>query len=122
MNKLSTSILQNFILGGIGTTILGYLIEYVPSGIAYSCYLYGALPTVHIFLLWITYKAHGVKEFGTLHVHLSICCGIFIFYMLSIHFLHKLGIMNYPSAFLWSTLAFIIVSIMYFKLLIKKKF
>ena len=44
------SFVQNFLLGGFGIAILGLLIEFVKSGIAYSSYIYSALPTVYFFL------------------------------------------------------------------------
>ena len=43
------SFVQNFLLGGFGIAILGLLIEFVKSGIAYSSYIYSALPTVYFF-------------------------------------------------------------------------
>ena len=109
-------------MGGFATTILGLLIEYSPTGIAYSCYLYGALPTIYFFLLWVTYKTYNTKEIGTLHIHLAICSSMFVAFCLRIYFIKLKTSLNYLQSIIYSSILFVLASLLYFKYLVNKKF
>tara|TARA_Y100000589_G_C27171647_1_gene636972 strand:+ start:539 stop:925 length:387 start_codon:yes stop_codon:yes gene_type:complete len=121
LKNISYSFIRNFIIGGLGISILGLLIEYTQSGVAYSSYLYSALPTVYFFLFWITYKIHGEKGISNLNIHLILGCIIFILFVLSCHFSHKLG-NNYVISLFLATLVFVILSYIYFKKILHIKF
>ena len=113
LQNLSYSFGRNFVLGGLGIALLGLLIEYTKLGVAYSSYLYSALPTVYFFLFWMTYKVHGEGGINNLNIHLIIGCVLFIAFVASCHLSHKLG-NNYVVSLFIATILFIYLSHLYF--------
>tara|TARA_Y100000389_G_scaffold185552_1_gene205087 strand:- start:200 stop:577 length:378 start_codon:yes stop_codon:yes gene_type:complete len=122
LSKFNTGLLQKFIFGGIATTVLGLFIEYAQFGIAYSCYLYAALPTVYFYLFWVTYKAHGIKKLGTLHIHLAIGSFIFVLFCLLIYALYNYLKFSYNNSVIMACIWFVIISYVYYKTLLFKTF
>ena len=122
LSKFNQNLFKKFIFGGIATTILVLLIEYAQFGIAYSCYLYAALPTVYFYLLWVTYKAHGTKKLGTLHIHLAIGSFIFVLFCLLIYILYNYFKINYYNSVVITCIWFVIISYIYYKTLLFKNF
>ena len=118
---VSKSFCKNFLFGGIAIAILAIIIEFSKFGVAYSSYLYAALPSVYFYLFWITYKFYGEKSVNNLNVHLILGTLIFIIFVAAVHLVNKFGL-GYKWALAVGTLVFILVSYLYFKTLLYKKF
>tara|TARA_B100000963_G_scaffold352126_1_gene364832 strand:- start:326 stop:712 length:387 start_codon:yes stop_codon:yes gene_type:complete len=114
------SFVQNFLFGGFSVATLGLLIEYVKSGIAYSSYIYSALPVVYFFLFWITYRVHGEKGINLLNVHLIFGSIIFILFLMACHISNKAGV-NYIVSLGIGSVVFVALSIFYFRFCVHKK-
>ena len=118
---VSKSFCKNFLFGGIAIAILAIIIEFSKFGVAYSSYLYAALRSVYFYLFWITYKFHGEKGVNNLNVHLILGTLIFIIFVAAVHLVNKFGL-GYKWSLAVGTLVFILVSYLYFKTLLYKKF
>ena len=51
--------IKYFIIGGVLTLIGEIIINKFNNGIALSSYLYGAVPTIYLLLLWFSYLKTG---------------------------------------------------------------
>ena len=119
--------LAYFIIGG-GATLLGELIvERYDHGIALSSYLYGAVPTIYIMLLWFAYAKSGKKGYDTFIAHSLINCGMFYIVLLILLGLSMLtpekgNDFNIYTHFLIAVLAFVAMSALYFHFFFNKVF
>jgi len=119
--------LAYFVIGG-GATLLGELIvERYDHGIALSSYLYGAVPTIYIMLLWFAYVKSGKKGYDTFIAHSLINCGMFYIVLLILFGLSSLTSrkgkdFNISIQFLIAVLTFAAMSALYFHFFFHKVF
>lgn len=116
-----------FLLGGVVTVIGEMIIEKYESGVALSSYLYGAVPTIYMMLLWFAYIKSGKKGYDTFIVHSLVNCGMFYIVML-ILFALSFNRLRLKKSFSLTTdlgiafSVFLVMSTIYFKYFFKRKF
>jgi hypothetical protein len=117
--------IKYFIIGGVLTLIGEIIINKFNNGIALSSYLYGAVPTIYLLLLWFSYLKTGKKGYDTFIVHSLINCGMFyiillLLFILTYFYTNKK--FNIFMHFFLALIIFIILSIIYFWKFYKKNF
>jgi hypothetical protein len=117
--------IKYFIIGGVSTLIGEIIINKFNNGIALSSYLYGAVPTIYLLLLWFSYLKTGKKGYDTFIVHSLINCGMFyiillLLFILTYFYTNKK--FNIFMHFFLALIIFIILSIIYFWKFYKKNF
>ena len=60
--------IQYFILGGLITVFVNYVLEKYKNGPALTAYLYCA-PTIYLLIIYMIYKDRGLKGYYTFIVH-----------------------------------------------------
>ena len=68
----------NFILGGLATIFVNYILENFDDGPALTAYIYVA-PTIYLIIMYLTYKDRGINGYYTFLVHSFINSLFFIF-------------------------------------------
>jgi len=121
MSQFLQKFLKHFMIGGIGISVLGLLIEFSKFGVAYSSYLYAALPTVYFYLFWLTYKVHGEKGISNLNIHILIGTSLFISFVVLTQIMNKVGIDKITSLIV-GTIFFMLMSYMYYTTIMRKRF
>ena len=113
--------LGNFILGGLATIFVNYILENFEDGPALTAYIYVA-PTIYLVIMYLTYKDRGINGYYTFLVHSFINSLFFIFSLYLLVLLTKYTNWNVYLNFLISISIFVIYSIFYFLYLFKMKF
>ena len=117
--------IKYFIIGGVLTLIGEIIINKFNNIFALSSYLYGAVPTIYLLLLWFSYLKTGKKGYDTFIVHSLINCGMFyiillLLFILTYFYTNKK--FNIFMHFFLALIIFIILSIIYFWKFYKKNF
>lgn len=113
--------LSNFILGGIATIMVNYILENFEDGPALTAYIYVA-PTIYLVIMYLTYKDRGINGYYTFLVHSFINSLFFIFSLYLLVLLTKYTNWNVYLNFGLAISIFVIYSIFYFYYIFKMKF
>ena len=113
--------IQYFILGGLATIFVNYLLENYEDGPALSAYLYCA-PTIYLIIMYIVYKDRGLNGYYTFIIHSIINYIANIVILLFLVFLTKYISANVYLNFSLVSILFIYYSIYYFLYIYKLKF
>ena len=119
--------IKYFLLGGVLTVIGEMIIEKYETGVALSSYLYGAVPTIYMMLLWFSYLKSGKKGYDTFIVHSLVNCGMFYIVML-ILFALSFNRLRLEKSFSLTTdlgiafSVFLVMSVFYFKYFFEREF
>ena len=112
--------IQYFILGGLITVFVNYVLEKYKNGPALTAYLYCA-PDIYLVLMYIIYKSRGTDGYYTFIVHTFINYLANIVLIIFLIFLTKY-IGNIYNSFFIISLLFIFYSIYYFSNIYKLEF
>ena len=118
--KLKEYIL-NFILGGLATIIVNYILDNYEHGPALTAYLY-ITPTIYLVIMYIVYKSAGINGYYTFLMHSLINTMYFIFTLFFLILLTRFTNWDVYFNFSLSILLFILYSIYYFYNIFRLKF
>jgi len=113
--------IQYFMLGGLATVLINYLLENYEDAPALCAYLYCA-PTIYLVIMYIVYKDRGLNGYYTFIMHSIINYVANIIILLFLVFLTKYISANVYLNFSLISILFIYYSIYYFLYIYKIQF
>lgn len=113
--------IKYFILGGLATLFVHFLVDKYNHGPALTAYIYCA-PDIYLLIMYIIYKSRGLKGYYTFIVHSLINYTANIVIILLLTFLTNYTSLNVYINFSIVLILFIVYSIYYFLHIYKLQF